>query len=290
VVSTGSITGAARLLNVSQPGVSRSLADLEREIGFALFIRDKKRLFITPEGSAFYDELTRSYTGLVRLAKAAEEIRQLRRGHLRIAVMPALCFGGLPKAIKTFLDTYSSLKVSFEAQTSQRVVESVAGQHIDIGIAQIPPEYPGLNIRASFRSDCVCVMPVGHPLGDRKVVRAADLKDQAFVSLPPSSMAGLQFNHILAEANLHFVPRVETLTSFAACAMVTGGLGVAVVDPFTAAAFAGEKLLQRPFQPTVNFGFRLIYPAHRVVSKAAQTLLEHLADAIEDDPLVRSRS
>jgi DNA-binding transcriptional LysR family regulator len=286
IVSTGTITAAARLLNVSQPGVSRSLADLEREIGFPLFVRDKKRLFITPEGSAFYEELTRSYTGLDRLAKAAEEIRQLRRGHIRIAAMPALCFGPLPRAIKLFLADHPALKVSFEAQPSQRVVESVVGHYVDIGIAQVPSHYPGLTIRNSFRSDCVCVMPAGHPLAKRKVVGPADLANQAFVSLPPNSMAGLQLHHVMAEANLQLTPQVETLTSFAACAMVAEGLGVSVVDPFTAAAFASDRLLQRPFRPKINFGFRLIYPAHRAIARPAQALVEHLVQAIGGDGLV----
>jgi DNA-binding transcriptional LysR family regulator len=290
IVATGSITSAARHLGVSQPGVSRSLADLEREIGFALFVRDKKRLLITPEGLAFSDEVTRSHVGLERLAKSADEIRQLRRGHLRIAAMPALCFGPVPKAIKTFLDQHPSLTVSFEAQPSQRIVESVAGQHIDVGICQVPAGYPGVTVHASFRSDCVCVMPAGHPLGERQVVGPADLKEQALVALPPNSMAGLRLNHVLQDANVHVVARVETLTSFAACAMVAGGLGVAVLDPFTASAFAHGTLQQRPFQPAVNFGFRLIQPAHRVISRAAQALLVHLGEAMRNDPLVGARA
>ncbi|MDF2116277.1 LysR substrate-binding domain-containing protein [Roseiarcaceae bacterium H3SJ34-1] len=290
IVSAGSITGAAKLLNISQPGVSRSLADFEREIGFALFVRDKKRLFITPEGSAFYEELTRSYTGLDRLAKAAQEIRQMRRGHLRILAMPALCYGAVPRAIKTFLDRHDALHINFEAQNSQRVVESIASQYIDIGIAQVPASYPGVAVHSSFRSDCVCVMPVGHPLCSRKVVRPADLQNQAFVTLPVNSMAGQQIGHLLAEAGINVVARMETLTSFAACAMVAEGVGIAIVDAFTASAVARGRIEQRPFRPNVNFGFRLIYPEHRILSSAAHTLLEHLAKSLGADPLVSGRS
>lgn len=290
IVSAGSITGAAKFLNISQPGVSRSLADFEREIGFALFIRDKKRLFITPEGSAFYEELTRSYTGLDRLTKAAQEIRQLRRGHVRVLAMPALCYGPVPRAIKTFLDRHDSLHVNFEAQNSQRVVESIASQYVDVGIAQVPGSYPGVAIHSSFRSDCVCVMPPGHPLGSRKFIRPADLQGQTFIALPANSMAGQQINHILAETGVSVVTRVETLTSFAACSMVTEGIGVAIVDAFTAACFAHGQVEQRPFRPKVNFGFRLIYPEYRILSNVAHTFLEHLAKALGKDPLVAGRS
>jgi hypothetical protein len=52
IVSSGSITGAARLLHISQPAVSRSLSNLEREIGFALFKRDKNGSRSRPKGRA----------------------------------------------------------------------------------------------------------------------------------------------------------------------------------------------------------------------------------------------
>jgi DNA-binding transcriptional LysR family regulator len=288
VASTGSITGAARLLNVSQPGASRSLADLEREIGFTLFVRDKKRLTITPEGSDFYEEVTRSHTGLDRLARIACEIRELRRGRLRIAAMPALCFGMVPNAIKEFMNQHPSLTISFEAQMSREVIERVANQHVDVGIAQVPSDYPDVTIHSSFRSDCVCVLPADHPLCSKEVIEPADLKGQPFVALPPQTFAGRQLDRVLADANVRLVPRIDALASFAACALVAEGLGISVVDPFTA-SFAEQRLCRKTFVPTINFGFRLVYPARRTMSQAARALLSHLASAIERHPLVRGR-
>jgi DNA-binding transcriptional LysR family regulator len=288
IVSSGTITAAARLLHVSQPGVSRSLSNLEREIGFALFKRDKKRVLITPEGTSFYEEVRRSYLGLDRLAQAAQEIRELRRVHLRIASLPALSYGMVPSAIKVFLDRNPTMKVTFEAHMSHHVVESVANQRVDIGIAQVATEYPGLRVHSSFRSDCVCVMPIGHPYCEKEVIRAADLQTQPFVSLPPHTMAGSQFDAIAINGQ-PIVPRMETLGTSAACAMVAEGIGLAIVDPFSA-AFACGRLVQRPFLPTINFGFRLVYPDNRVLSNAARSILDELADAFERYPLVRERS
>jgi len=286
IVSAGSLTGAARLLNISQPSASRSLADLEREIGFALFARNKKRLFITPEGSDFFEEVTRSHVGLDRLARIACEIRELRRGRLRIAAMPALCFGMVPHAIKDFLHRHSSLTVSFEAQMSREVIERVANQHVDVGIVQVPSDYPNVKIHSSFRSDCVCVMPLDHVLCNKAIIEAADLRDHSFIALPQQTYVGRQLGQTLADAKVRLVPRIEALASFAVCAMVAEGLGIAVTDPFTA-AFSGHRVCQRPFSPTINFGIRLIYPARRVTSQAALALLAHLSEAIERHPLIR---
>jgi DNA-binding transcriptional LysR family regulator len=288
IVSSGSITAAARLLHISQPGVSRSLSSLERNIGFALFKRDRKRVVITPEGTSFYEEVRRSYLGLDRLAQAAKEIRELRRAHLRIASLPALSYGMVPSAIKVFLDRHPSMKITFEAHMSHHVVESVANQRVDIGIAQVASEYPGLKVHSSFRADCVCVMPIGHPYCDKDVIRIADLQTQPFVALPPHTMAGSQFD-ILSIDGQPMVPRMETLGTSAACAMVAEGIGLAIVDPFSA-SFACGRLVQKPFLPTINFGFRLVYPDNRVLSNAARDILDELADAFERYPLVRERT
>jgi len=288
IVSSGSITGAARLLHISQPGVSRSLSNLEREIGFSLFKRDKKRVLITPEGTSFYEEVRRSYLGLDRLAQAAQEIKELRRVHLRIASLPALSYGMVPGAIKTFLDRNPTMKITFEAHMSHHVVESVANQRVDLGIAQVASEYPGLKVHSSFRSDCVCVMPIGHPYCDKDVIGIADLQTQPFVALPQHSMAGSQFDILMVDGQ-PIVPRMETLGTSAACAMVAEGIGLAIVDPFSA-SFACGRLVQKPFLPIINFGFRLIYPDNRVLSNAARDILDELADAFERYPLVSERS
>jgi DNA-binding transcriptional LysR family regulator len=288
IVTTGSITAAARHLHISQPGVSRSLSNLEHEIGFALFMRDKKRVVITPEGTSFHEEVRRSYLGLDRLAQAAQEIRELRRAHLRIASLPALSFGMVPNAIKVFLDANPGLKITFEAHMSSHVIESVVNQRIDIGIAQVAVEYPGLKVHSSFRSDCVCVMPIGHPYCNKEVIREADLPGQQFVALPPYTMAGRQFDRFAVNGQ-PMVPRMETLGTSAACAMVAEGIGLAIVDPFSA-SFACGRVVQRPFLPTINFGFRLVYPDNRVLSTVASSMLHHLADAFERHPLVRERS
>jgi DNA-binding transcriptional LysR family regulator len=101
-------------------------------------------------------------------------------------------------------------------------------------------------------------------------------------------MAGSQFDRLTVDGQ-PIVPRMETLGTSAACAMVAEGIGLAIVDPFSA-SFACGRLVQKPFLPTINFGFRLVYPDNRVLSNAARNILDELADAFERYPLVSERS
>jgi DNA-binding transcriptional LysR family regulator len=283
IVAAGSISGAARLLNVSQPGLSRLLMALEQSLGFPLFLRHGKRLAITPEGAEFADEIARSLAGLGALEKAAEDLRGMRRAVLRVAALPALCFQVMPRAIAGFMREHPGLRVQFEGLSAQRIVEAVAARQVEVGVTQMFGAVPGVGIAATYASDCVCVMPPGHTLAARQTVRPADLEGQDLVALPASSAAGTRLAEVLGgppEA------RVETFLSSAACAMVAEGMGIAVVDPFTAQIF-GDRVQTRPFRPAVDFGFQVVHPAPHPLSRPATAFLRHLAGSLAQDSRIR---
>ena len=278
VIISGSVTGAAKMLSVSQPGVSRLIGDLERRIGFRLFARRKGRLHPTPEGLNFFEELERSFVGMEHLERAAQEIKALRRGHIRIAAMPAVCLDILPGAIKRFLDRFPRLKVTFEVHASPRIVEWIAARHFDIGVCQLTLEQPGVEIDNSFRTRCVCVAPVGHSLGKHETIGPADLEGEPFVALAQHTMGALHIDQTFIHANIRRDIRVETLPSFAACSLVAQGLGVAIVDPLSADFFSHRDILIRPFAPAVNFDFRTIHPAQHIQSQAAELFIAEIRD------------
>ncbi|MGI9503097.1 MAG: LysR family transcriptional regulator, partial [Geminicoccaceae bacterium] len=123
VMMTGTVTRAANMLYVSQPAVSRMLADLEQEIGFKLFTRANRQLSPTPEGVAFYDEVERAFVGLDQIGRAATAIREYRRGHLRLITIPSLASTITADLVARFTKTYPDISVSIEVQPSQRVFE-----------------------------------------------------------------------------------------------------------------------------------------------------------------------
>ncbi len=282
IVAAGSITGAARMLHVSQPGLSRLLSALERALGFALFERRGKRLIITPDGSAFAGEITRTLAGLRTLERVAEDLRLMRRTTLRIAAIPALCLQVVPRAVAAFLRAHPGVKVQVEALGAQRVVESVAARQVEIGVTQSAGAVPGVATLAAYHSACVCVMPPGHALAGHAAIGPAEVLAHEMILLPPSSAAGM---HLAAALRQAPSSRVETFLSSAACAMVVEGMGIAVVDPFTAEMFA-PRLLALPFRPVVDFGFELIRPAAQPLSRAGAAFLAILQQSIVEDPRI----
>ena len=80
IMLAGSITDAARLLHVSQPGISRMLGHIELQLGLRLFERRRGRLHPTPEAQALYAEVDRVYQGVQRVDEKARDLREGNQG------------------------------------------------------------------------------------------------------------------------------------------------------------------------------------------------------------------
>ena len=90
VMTTGSISGAAKLLFVSQPAVSRLLSHTEQRLGFALFERIKGRLYPTPESRQLFREVETVYAGVRRVGELASELSERRSGILHLVSSPSI--------------------------------------------------------------------------------------------------------------------------------------------------------------------------------------------------------
>ncbi|WP_367716574.1 LysR substrate-binding domain-containing protein [Nitratireductor sp. GISD-1A_MAKvit] len=219
VMRHGSITTAAHALSVSQPAVSRLVAELERSIGFPLLIREGGKITPTAEAIEFEREVDHMYFGLERLSQIAREIKELRRASLYIATMPMVSFEILPRALKGFLSRHEGIRVTHNVHTSARIVDLVSSRQIELGIAQTHVKRPNVDILASYRTYCVCVVTHDHPLADRPTLSPVDLQDEKMVALAHHTLTANYVTRAFAEANIQPDVTVESQPSYAACSL-----------------------------------------------------------------------
>jgi DNA-binding transcriptional LysR family regulator len=153
---TGSVTEAANLMAVTQPAVSRLLRDFQALLKMELFERRGTGLVPTAAATALYTEVERSFVGLERITAAAEEIRSRRTGTLRIAALPALSNGYLPRLAGQFLKERPNLNLAFFGVISPIVVDWVLNNQCDIGFAEVPIAHglPSCDCRLCRASRC----------------------------------------------------------------------------------------------------------------------------------------
>lgn len=271
VMLRGSVTGAALALRISQPAVSRLVRDLEVRVGIELFERRGNHLVPTPEAVLLLEEVERYAHGIHAVSTFAEELRNRRRGQLRVVAMPAMSVGFLPRFVADFIAGRSLASVTIHGMPSHLIIEGVASGQWEIGVAAALSERPGLTIEP-LHSRAVLVVPENHRLAGRSMARPADLAGERFVLLEESMIFKAKVESILADVLRETV--VRTPLSGIACSLVAAGAGIALVDPFSASEYQNRGIVVLRFEPRVDIRLAIVTSAHRRVSAVSREFIE----------------
>ncbi len=274
VIETGTVTQAAEMLHVSQPAISRMLGDLEHELGFRLFRRANRKLVATKEGLAFYQEVQRAFISLKEITEAGRAIREYRTGQLRLISIPSVAASIMPRLLVRFAKHHPDISVILEVQPAPRLFEWIVSMQYDVGISALPVDNPLLTASPFLLGDAVCVLPAGHPLAKREVVRPEHLAGESFISFRSDSAFRFRVDAVFDHARVKRVLKLEARTNEAVLSMVATGLGVAIVGPFYPAEAVGASVVVRRFEPAITIELALLWPSHRPLSRIAEQFVE----------------
>jgi len=282
VFQTNSMTVAADLMGVTQPAVSRLIRDLEAEIDIRLFERTRGGLLATAEAISLYREVQRSFHGLDRIARAASELGRNRSGLLNVAASGGPAFYGLPEVIKRFSDRWPGIRLSLTVLQSSDILDSVARQQYDFGIADVPSEAPGVDVVSLPPLDFVCAIPAGHPLAKKRKIRPRDLRGEPMLMVSHASHQHQRIIQALSTLDQPLDIVFEASNSGPLGALVVEGMGIAILDPITASAHESKAVVIRPFEPAIRYDLRMIYPAKQPRSDAAKAFAAMVEEKLKN--------
>jgi DNA-binding transcriptional LysR family regulator len=223
VVDEGGIIAAARKLHRVQSGVTRRIKQLEASLGVELFVRDKRRLTLSPAGEIFLDYVEQ----LLRLAKQAHlAVRgDTPRGVLRIGTLESTAASRLPPLLSHYHEKYPAVRVELATNTTDALVEGVWCRKLEAAFVEGRVEAVGLETLVAFDEELVIIAPRSHST----IGCAQDVRTDTIISFP----SGCAYRRLLQTwlAASAVVPeKVLELSSYhAIVACVASGTGIALV-------------------------------------------------------------
>jgi len=281
-VRAGSLTQAARDMYISQPSASRLIADLEYKVGFKLFEREGGRMKPSPEGLKFYEDVVKSFTGREHLEKVAREIREDRAGRLSITTVPALSIHFVPQLIARFRRQHPDVSVSVKTLQSGNVLTELRLMDTDLAFVSRMPEMAEVAQETLVDADFICALPPGHRLADRQIIHAHDLAGENIITLDP--IDGFYWRghaRVFLDMQIDIRSNLSTQSSSTAYAMVSQGLAVGILEPFSAPVWEKTGVLIRPFRPSVKYSFSICFPSFRSRSDLALAMAKMARSAAQ---------
>jgi DNA-binding transcriptional LysR family regulator len=230
VMTGGGMSRGARALGVSQPAISRIMADLEAEVGFPLFAKEGRNAIPTLRARLLLAEVERTLLGLSHLEGVARTLRESGEGRLSIALPPSI----LPVVAEQFIGPFARLHgevfIAIEILPSFQVVDPLALRQHDLCATYEAFDPDGYEEMSIGRARAACVVPSGHRLtGARRPITLAELAAEPFVSYRPDAGFRIEVDRLFAIAGLRRDIRSEARTTAAVCELVAALQAVSII-------------------------------------------------------------
>ncbi|HWO08180.1 MAG TPA: LysR substrate-binding domain-containing protein, partial [Polyangiaceae bacterium] len=273
---------AARECHISQPALSSQIAHLEAALGVVLFERSRRRVLLTPVGGALVERAKRLLADLDDMRALAQSHAEPLGGQLRLGVIPTIAPFLMPQALPLLRRACPGLELLLREEQTARSLSLLDEGKLDAVLLALEAELGDVTTLPLFRDPFVFAAGAGHPLSNKKLVRAADLRAQRVLLLEDGHCLKDQAWAICqAEGVRDYVDfRATSLATLAQ--MVSSGAGVTLL-PLLSVPTVGTLpgLVVKPFAKpvpyrTIGIVWRPTSP-RRALFEAIGTVLRELA-------------
>lgn len=279
IMRTGSAVGAARLLNVTQPSISKMLQHAEQTLGFKLFERSKGKLVPTPEALRLQEELEPFDKQLTRIKRVVADLAVGSASPLRIAATPAIAHHLAPRAVAQWCRAYPASECVMAVSHTREMLYALLLNEVDLGLTMQPVSHPNLISTLVRTCEIYAIAPKGWWPKKllSKPLDAEELSDQPFVGIDITSPLGSAMSIWLEDISPPPNVRVQVQTFTLARALVEEGIGIAVVDSYTAnAKLIGSEIQIRKLALNMPTNVYALTNGSRPPPKTAAYLLDIL--------------
>jgi len=273
----GTVTGAAKMLNLSQPAVSRLISSAENELGFLLFHRQQGRMAPTDEAQQLRPAILKIMESMSHASSLAAALRNGGSRQLRIAAVPSLATAVLPRAVQSFIEQYPKCKLTLETYHYDSLVDALLAGHVDVGFVYEPVAHAALATTDLLQAFFCSVSTPTYFSKTKKSISVKDLASCNIIGLSKDDLVASLIAQTDGMADIALTRNVSVETSVVAMHLAAQGMGVALVDSLTGALgkLHGAQVL--PFTPEVPIRVAAMRLVTHQAALHEKKFIEHFA-------------
>ena len=243
VADTGSFTAAAGILHVTQSALSVLVRELEREMGVQLFDRHTRRVLLSEAGREFQPSVQRMLVDLTEAVAGVTELRDKKKGVLRLAAPQLMACTLLPRVISVYRAQYPEIDVRLADTLPERLLDGLRSGEAEMAVGQDVPVDASIERRTLFRDRHWLICPPDHALARRRKVRWNELVHYAFIA-PTRDFRQRVLPELQGEARAFIENAATQEVSYmtTALGMVASGLGITVCPTYSASLVRAHGL------------------------------------------------
>ncbi|MDR6756419.1 DNA-binding transcriptional LysR family regulator [Mycoplana sp. BE70] len=283
IMVTGSVTGAARLLNITQPAISAVLKHCESRLNMKLFLRAGGRLQPTEEALAIFPDVAAIFGRVDAVGRLAQDLVGGKLGTLSVAAAFPIANGYLAKAMASFLVERPKVRCTLQSLTSPQVLDRVINREVELGLAHEPIISNAVDTEELMSWSLNCVMPEDHPLVERDEIDVRDLAPYPIITYQPQIVFRPYVDRAFSQAGIAPTIAVQVSIALTGIMLARFGAGVAIVDSQLVDSMGIPGLAVRELTPRIEAKTLLIQPKDAPRSVVVNEFIGHLRKVIRED-------
>ncbi|MED3662366.1 LysR family transcriptional regulator [Ureibacillus terrenus] len=270
------ISEAAEHLHVAQSAVSRQIANLEEELGTALFERVGRNVKLTPIGKIFLEHAITALNAIDFAVKQVEEYLDPERGSIKIGFPTSLASYVLPTVISAFKKEYPDVSFHLRQGSYRYLIEAVRNRELNLAfLGPVPRKDETINSLILFNENICALLPANHRLAKRDKIQLDELRNDHFVLFPE----GYILHKVVVDAckSAGFSPKVISVGEDmdALKGLVAAGIGVTLLPESSFYDSTPRLTIKMKIDnPSITRNVGIIYPANRELAPSEQVFLK----------------
>mgnify|MGYP001765732534 CR=1 FL=1 len=276
IMVTGTVNGAAQLLNVSPPGVSRIMKHAEGLLGLKLFSRQHGRYVPTQEAADIFGQIHDVFRKVEDLQYSINRVKRGATAQFSFAAVSSISQHIVPRATRALRRKFPDLRIKVDVIKIDEAIDYILLKKGEIAALSYKLDHPSMIFHPLGANSLVAVVPAGHALAGERRLTAAQLLEHPLIGFDRADPYGAHIARFFLSAGLDFDLSIQARYAHTVLGLVAQDLGVAVIDAFSVATASQPGVVCIPVDPPMTFSTYIATNVDVPLSTFAESMIQLL--------------